>query len=70
MDVHITRINCLTGGHPTAAMLPLDYPDRPRGARHALPTIGLVDPPDAADVDPQHAGRGRLLAPSWSASIA
>ena len=21
----ITRINCLTGGHPTAAMMPLDY---------------------------------------------
>ena len=25
-DDKITRINCLTGGHPTGAMLPLDYP--------------------------------------------
>ena len=26
MNAKITRINCLTGGHPTGAMLPLDYP--------------------------------------------
>jgi hypothetical protein len=46
-DVRITRINCLTGGHPTAAMLPLDYPTDRDMLDHALPTIGLVDPPDA-----------------------
>src|SRR5690606_40163739 len=42
-----TRINCLTGGHPTAAMIPLDYPTDREMLDHAFPTIGLVDPPDA-----------------------
>jgi hypothetical protein len=46
-DIHITRINCLTGGHPTAAMLPLDYPTDRDLLDHAFPTIGLVDPPDS-----------------------
>ncbi len=47
MDQRITRINCLTGGHPTAAMLPLDYPTDREVLDHALPTCGLVEPPDA-----------------------
>lgn len=47
MDAKITRINCLTGGHPTAAMLPLDYPTDREILDAALPTIGLTDPPDA-----------------------
>ena len=47
MDANITRINCLTGGHPTAAMLPLDYPTDREILDDALPTIGLTDPPDA-----------------------
>ena len=47
MDVKITRINCLTGGHPTAAMLPLDYETDREILDAALPTIGLVEPPDA-----------------------
>jgi hypothetical protein len=46
-DIRITRINCLTGGHPTAAMLPLDYPTDRDLLDNALPTIGLVDPPDS-----------------------
>jgi hypothetical protein len=46
-DIRITRINCLTGGHPTAAMLPLDYPTDRDMLDHAFPTIGLVDPPDS-----------------------
>jgi hypothetical protein len=46
-DVKITRINCLTGGHPTAAMLPLDYPTDRECLDAALPTIGLTDPPHA-----------------------
>jgi len=47
MDVDVTRINCLTGGHPTGAMLPLDYATDRDILAAALPTIGLPDPPDA-----------------------
>jgi uncharacterized protein (DUF362 family) len=47
MDVQATRINALTGGHPTAAMLPLDYPTDREILDAALPTIGLAEPPDA-----------------------
>jgi hypothetical protein len=47
MDVNITRINCLTGGHPTAAMLPLDYETDREMLDAMLPTIGLTEPPDA-----------------------
>jgi hypothetical protein len=47
MDVKITRINCLTGGHPTAAMLPLDYPTDRECLDVAFPSIGLIEPPDA-----------------------
>ena len=44
MDQRATRINCLTGGHPTAAMLPLDYSSDRDILDVALPTIGLTDP--------------------------
>jgi hypothetical protein len=47
LDVRITRINCLTGGHPTAAMLPLDYATDKECLDAALPTIGLTEPPQA-----------------------
>jgi hypothetical protein len=47
MDVNITRINCLTGGHPTAAMAPLDYPTDRECLDAALPTIGLTEPAQA-----------------------
>jgi len=47
MNVKITRINCLTGGHPTGAMLPLDYPTDRECLDAALPTIGLTEPPQA-----------------------
>ncbi len=47
MDVHATRTNCLTGGHPSAAMLPLDYPTDREALTAALPTIGLTEPADA-----------------------
>jgi hypothetical protein len=46
-NVAITRINCLTGGHPTAAMLPLDYATDRDILDAAFPTIGLTEPPDA-----------------------
>jgi Lactate racemase N-terminal domain len=47
MDVKITRINCLTGGHPTGAMLPLDYSTDRECLDASLPTIGLTEPPEA-----------------------
>lgn len=47
MDQRITRINCLTGGHPTAAMLPLDYETDREMIDAMLPTIGLTPPQDA-----------------------
>jgi hypothetical protein len=46
MDVEKTRINCLTGGHVTAAMIPIHYPTDREVLGIALPTIGLVEPPN------------------------
>jgi choline dehydrogenase-like flavoprotein len=46
-NVKITRINCLTGGHPTAAMMPLDYASDKEILDAAFPTIGLTEPPQA-----------------------
>jgi antitoxin (DNA-binding transcriptional repressor) of toxin-antitoxin stability system len=47
MNAKITRINCLTGGHPVAAMVPLDYETDREILDIAFPTIGLTEPPDA-----------------------
>jgi hypothetical protein len=47
VDPEKTRINCITGGHPTAAMLPVIY-ERDRDAvEAALQTIGLIEPHQA-----------------------
>lgn len=47
MNMKATRINCLTGGHPTAAMCPLDYPSDREMINAAMPTIGFVEPENA-----------------------
>lgn len=47
IDHKITRINCLTGGHPTAAMVPLALPTDREVITAAIETLGLVEPPDA-----------------------
>lgn len=47
MDVRATRINCLTGGHVTGAMLPLDYETDQQILDAALSVIGLTEPPNA-----------------------
>ncbi len=47
IDMEITRINSLTGGHPTAAMLPVACPTDREVLELALPTVGLVDPQQA-----------------------
>ncbi|HET6422338.1 MAG TPA: lactate racemase domain-containing protein [Planctomycetaceae bacterium] len=47
VDRKITAINCITGLHPTAAMLPIAYPTDREVVTAALQTIGLVEPPQA-----------------------
>lgn len=47
VDRKITAINCLTGGHPTAAMLPVAFDTDREVIAAALPTLGLVEPTKA-----------------------
>ena len=44
MDRVATRINCLTSGHITAAMIPVDYPDDRSMLADAVATIGMTGP--------------------------
>jgi Lactate racemase N-terminal domain len=44
VDVEKTRINCLTAGHVSAAMMPLDYPTDRAAVEVALSIVGMVDP--------------------------
>jgi hypothetical protein len=43
----MTAINCITGMHPPAAMLPIAFDTDQEVVTAALQTIGLVEPPDA-----------------------
>jgi hypothetical protein len=47
IDYKITKINCLTGGHPSGAMTPLYYDTDREVLDAALSVIGLVPPPQA-----------------------
>jgi len=47
VDPEKTRINCMTGGHPTAAMMPVVYDRDCDAIEAALQTIGLIEPPQA-----------------------
>jgi hypothetical protein len=47
MDVHVTRTNCLTGGHATGAMIPVHYRTDREVLEAVLPIIGLTEPPQA-----------------------
>lgn len=42
LDREATRVNCLTSGHITAAMIPVDYPDDRSMLRDAVGTIGMT----------------------------
>jgi len=42
MDRQATRVNCLTAGHVTAAMIPLDFPDDRSMLQAATSTIGMT----------------------------
>lgn len=44
IDLHATRINAITSGHVSAAMLPLDYPTDREMLTQALANIGLTPP--------------------------
>ncbi|MCC6509485.1 MAG: DUF2088 domain-containing protein [Pirellulaceae bacterium] len=44
MDVPATRMNCMTGGHITAAMLPMDFPSDQRALTVAMGQAGLLTP--------------------------
>jgi hypothetical protein len=47
MNVETTRINCLTSGRISLAMLPLDFPTDRAAIAAALRTIGLTEPEQA-----------------------
>jgi hypothetical protein len=47
MDVRITRINALTGGHPTAAAIPVTFDTDRDVLEAALQTVGLDEPQNA-----------------------
>lgn len=44
VDADITRINCITGGHPTAGAIPLVYDNDREAISAALQCVGLVSP--------------------------
>jgi len=41
-DIQKTRVNCITAGHVTAAMLPVDFPTDRETIEVALSTLGMV----------------------------
>ena len=47
IDRKITAINCITGLHPTAAMIPVAYETDREAITNALHTCGLVEPPQS-----------------------
>ena len=47
VDQQITLTNCLTGGHPTAAMTPVHFASDETLLTRVLPQIGLTEPADA-----------------------
>lgn len=47
IDPVVTRINCITGLHPEAAMIPITLATDAEAVEAALQTIGLIEPEDA-----------------------
>lgn len=47
IDWQATYVNCVTAGHPTAAMIPVIYENDRDAITAALGTLGLVEPPHA-----------------------
>ncbi len=48
IDLEITKINCITGGGPIGAMLPVSYDTEREIMDSALSTVGLVAPENSA----------------------
>lgn len=48
IDPVVTRINCITGLHPEAAMIPITLATDAEAVETALQTIGLIEPQNAA----------------------
>jgi hypothetical protein len=47
IDQRITAINCITGGHPSGAMIPIHFDSDREVLEGALAVVGLVSPADA-----------------------
>jgi hypothetical protein len=47
IDPVVTRINCITGLHPEAAMIPITLATDAEAVETALQTIGLIEPENA-----------------------
>jgi Lactate racemase N-terminal domain len=47
IDPDVTRINCVTGLHPEAAMIPITLANDEQAVESALQTIGLIEPENA-----------------------
>jgi hypothetical protein len=47
VDLNITQINCLTGGEPAGAAIPIHYPTDREVLNSAFPLIGLTEPSNA-----------------------
>lgn len=48
MDMELVRMNCITAGHITAAMIPLDFPSDMEALRVGCQIAGYVEPPHVA----------------------
>jgi len=47
LDMESTKVNCITAGHATAAMIPVYYDTDREVVNTALKTLGLIEPPEA-----------------------
>jgi hypothetical protein len=70
IDPVITRINCITGNHPEAAMIPITFDTDREAVEAALTTIGMIAPQDARIIqiaDTLHLSRVRVSAAYFDA---
>ena len=70
IDPVITRINCITGNHPEAAMIPITFDTDREAVEAALTTIGMIAPQDARIIqiaDTLHLTRVRVSAALFDA---
>ena len=62
VDQNITKINSMTGGHPSAAAIPAHYDTDREVIENALPTTGLAEPENAKVVQiPDTLNLGEVL---------